>query len=175
MTDPLWADYRDLAAANGLRSCWSTPILSHQGAVLGAFAMYSATVREPAEAETRLIDVATHFAGIAIERKLAEDRIQFMANHDALTGLPNRTLLDDRLSQALLYAQRYDRWVAVAFVDLDNFKTINDSLGHNAGDELSEDRREPHGRLRQGERHGGAARRRRIRRSSCRSAQERRH
>ena len=136
MTDPLWADYRDLAAANGLRSCWSTPILSHQGAVLGAFAMYSTTVREPTEAETRLIDVATRFAGIAIERKLAEDRIQFMTNHDALTGLPNRALLDDRLSQALLCAQRYDRWAAVAFVDLDNFKNINDSLGHNAGDEL---------------------------------------
>jgi diguanylate cyclase (GGDEF)-like protein/PAS domain S-box-containing protein len=136
MTDPLWADYRDLAAAHGLRSCWSTPILSHQGAVLGAFALYSATVREPVEAETRLVDVATYFAGIAIERKLAEDRIQFMANHDVLTGLPNRALLNDRLSQALLYAQRYDRWAAVAFVDLDNFKNINDSLGHNAGDEL---------------------------------------
>ena len=136
MTDPLWADYRDLAAANGLRSCWSTPILSHQGAVLGAFAMYSATVREPTEAETRVIDVAARFAGIAIERKVAEDRIQFMANHDALTGLPNRTLLDDRLSRALLHAQRYDRGVTVAFVDLDNFKTINDNLGHNAGDEL---------------------------------------
>ncbi|MGD0761890.1 MAG: EAL domain-containing protein [Roseiarcus sp.] len=136
MTDPLWADYRDLAAAHGLRSCWATPILSHQGAVLGAFAMYSTTVREPTEAETRFIDIATRFAGIAIERKLAEDRIQFMANHDALTGLPNRALLDDRLSQALLYAQRYDRWAAVAFVDLDNFKSINDSLGHNAGDEL---------------------------------------
>jgi diguanylate cyclase (GGDEF)-like protein/PAS domain S-box-containing protein len=135
-TDPLWADYRDLAAANGLRSCWSTPILSHQGAALGVFAMYASTVREPADSETRLVDVATYFAGIAIERKLAEDRIQFMANHDALTGLPNRTLLNDRLSQALLYAQRYDRWAAVAFVDLDNFKTINDSLGHNAGDEL---------------------------------------
>ena len=136
MTDPLWADYKGLAAAHGLRSCWSTPILSHQGAVLGTFAMYSTTVREPTEAEMRLADIATRIAGIAIERKLAEDRIRFMANHDALTGLPNRTLLDDRLSQALLYAQRYDRWVTLAFVDLDNFKIVNDSLGHNAGDEL---------------------------------------
>ena len=93
MTDPLWEDFRDLAAEHGLRSCWSTPILSHQGAVLGTFAMYAKDVREPTEAEMRLIDVATRIAGIAIERKLAEDRIHFMANHDALTGLPNRTLL----------------------------------------------------------------------------------
>ena len=81
MTDPLWADYRDLAAANGLRSCWSTPILSYQGAVLGAFAMYSTTVREPTEAEMRLIDIATRFAGIAIERQRAEDRIDSLAHH----------------------------------------------------------------------------------------------
>lgn len=135
-TDPRWEEYKDLAAEHGLRSFWSTPILSHQGAVLGTFALYAKEVREPTEAEAGLIDVATRIAGIAIERKLAEERIQFMANHDALTGLPNRVLLNDRLSQAILHAQRYDRWVTVLFVDLDNFKFINDSLGHNAGDEL---------------------------------------
>ena len=84
----------------------------------------------------RLIVTVNRIAGIAIARKLAEDQIDFLATHDALTGLPNATLLDDRLSQAILFAQRYDRSVVVVFVDLDNFKLVNDSLGHNAGDEL---------------------------------------
>jgi diguanylate cyclase (GGDEF)-like protein/PAS domain S-box-containing protein len=135
-TDPLWMDFRHLAVQHNFRSCWSTPILSHDNEVLGTFAMYSKTVREPTAADTRLIDITTRIAGIAIERKLAEDRILFLATHDTLTGLPNRTLLKDRLAQAISHAKRHDECVSIVFIDLDKFKDINDSLGHNAGDEL---------------------------------------
>jgi PAS domain S-box-containing protein len=71
LTDPLWADYRDLAKISGLRACWSTPILSSQGEVLGSFAMYRQESRGPRAEETRLTAVATHLARIAIERQRA--------------------------------------------------------------------------------------------------------
>jgi diguanylate cyclase (GGDEF)-like protein len=68
--------------------------------------------------------------------KLAQQRILHMAHHDALTGLPNRSLIGDRLDRNILHAQRNGSVVSVAFLDLDGFKLVNDSLGHNAGDEL---------------------------------------
>lgn len=70
------------------------------------------------------------------DRKLAEERIQFLAYYDSLTGLPNRTLLQDRLSKALAGAKRHKDKVGVLFLDLDRFKNINDSLGHSYGDLL---------------------------------------
>src|ERR1044072_1266897 len=69
MSDPLWANYRELAKICGLRACWSTPILSAQGAVLGSFAMYREEKRGPLTEETRRTQIATHIAGIAIERQ----------------------------------------------------------------------------------------------------------
>ena len=70
------------------------------------------------------------------ERKAAEERIHYLAYHDSLTGLPNRTLLIDRLEQAIRQAHRHNAMLGVIFIDLDNFKTVNDTLGHEFGDEL---------------------------------------
>ena len=76
LQDPLWEQYRNVAAPHGLRSCWSTPILAHSGKVLGSFAMYYREPRAPSPAETRAFEMATHLAGIAIERKLTHERLQ---------------------------------------------------------------------------------------------------
>ena len=70
------------------------------------------------------------------ERKENEARIQHLAHHDALTGLPNRVLLDDRISQAIAKSRRSEQQTAVIFIDLDRFKNINDTLGHEVGDSL---------------------------------------
>ena len=68
------------------------------------------------------------------ERKRREDEVRFLAYHDSLTGLPNRRLLDDRLQQAVFSAQRRDRRLAAMLIDLDDFKQVNDTAGHRAGD-----------------------------------------
>lgn len=70
------------------------------------------------------------------ERKRVEDHIAYLAYHDELTGLPNRTLFNDRLTVALAQARRFERIVAVLFLDLDHFKRVNDTLGHTLGDQL---------------------------------------
>jgi two-component system sensor kinase FixL len=73
MTDPLWADYREFARICGLSACWSTPILSPQGEVLGSFAMYREEKRGPRPEEDRLTNIATHVAGIAIGRQRQQE------------------------------------------------------------------------------------------------------
>ena len=76
LEDPLWEDYRELVALSGMRACWSTPILSGSGKVLGSFAMYYREPQTPSGIEARLTEVATHIAGIAIEHQRAEEELR---------------------------------------------------------------------------------------------------
>ncbi|QLC72184.1 EAL domain-containing protein [Pseudomonas sp. LPB0260] len=81
----------------------------------------------------------THFIGIQndiSEQKNFESQLAYNASHDVLTGLPNRSLLEDRLVQGCQISRRYQRSLAVMFIDLDGFKPINDSMGHSAGDQI---------------------------------------
>jgi diguanylate cyclase (GGDEF)-like protein/PAS domain S-box-containing protein len=98
-----------------------------------AWAMLNATVVSDEAGTVSFIEGT--FVDIT-ERKVAEERIQSLAYFDALTGLPNRTLLRDRLSLGLASARRKKSKVALFFLDLDRFKNINDSLGHSVGDLL---------------------------------------
>jgi diguanylate cyclase (GGDEF)-like protein/PAS domain S-box-containing protein len=84
-------------------------------------------------------DQVRYFVGVLYDvtqiRRYQED-LEHQANYDALTGLANRNLLNERIQQALIQARRYDHLLTVVFIDIDNFKLVNDSLGHSAGDEL---------------------------------------
>lgn len=134
--EPAWADYRDLASRHGLHARWAAPIHSTTGGVLGLVATYYRVHDNPDPHDLRLIEIACNLTRIVIERKHAEERLEFMAHYDALTGLPNRALFRDRLAHAIARADRDNQMLALMFVDLDRFKTVNDTLGHHIGDLL---------------------------------------
>ncbi|MBZ9938338.1 EAL domain-containing protein [Mesorhizobium sp. BR1-1-16] len=93
-SDPLWADYRDLATPFGLKACWSTPIMATDGSVLATFALYFDEPRGPTARERRLVEACVHLSAIAIERSDAEEVAYRLASFDPLTGLPNRRSFD---------------------------------------------------------------------------------
>jgi two-component system, LuxR family, sensor kinase FixL len=101
--DPLWADYRELAERHGLRACWSTPILSRQGSVLGSLAVYYDHVRKPGPSERRVVAIATQLASIAIERQRAEIESERQRRELAHMG---RAVMLGQLSGALAHELR---------------------------------------------------------------------
>ena len=125
----------NLAREHGLKAAMAIPVLANDTVV----AVIVFFVFESRGEDERLIGLVSAIAaqlGLVIQRIQMEETIRQMAYHDTLTGLPNRVLFQDRLTLALIHSQRKKQKCAILFIDLDRFKAINDTLGHNIGDKL---------------------------------------
>jgi diguanylate cyclase (GGDEF)-like protein/PAS domain S-box-containing protein len=123
------------AVKAGLRSVFAFPILI-ASEFYGVIELFG---REPGAADPELVQAAQITGsqiGQFMARKAAEQNLRFVASHDPLTGLFNRSMFNERLQQALAQATRFERSLALLFIDLDGFKVVNDTVGHNGGDLL---------------------------------------
>ncbi len=128
--------YRQMHTALDNEGHWSGEIWNRRkdGEIYPEWVSISAIRNDKGEI-TNYLRISTDISG----RKKDEERLQFLANYDVLTSLPNRAMFNQRLDYVLAHAGRYDEQFAVLFMDLDRFKIINDTLGHEAGDQLLKD------------------------------------
>jgi diguanylate cyclase (GGDEF)-like protein/PAS domain S-box-containing protein len=141
--EPLWVTdiskdgriQKGIARQIGMHGTFIFPVVS-EGRPIGVLSFHSTKVREPDERLLQAIGVIGSQIGQFLQRKRAEERIQYLATHDGLTGLPNRVMFSQLVNAAIRTARRHRRQLAVLFIDLDRFKAVNDTLGHEAGDRL---------------------------------------
>ena len=134
--DPDWVSIRDMAGQLGVQSIWCAPIRSGEGALLGMITCAFNDKQSPSKDDHELLEMAQRLGAVCMEHRQMAAQIAFQAQHDTLTQLPNRALLNERLEQAINRAARREEGIALLFVDLDGFKQVNDTLGHAVGDEL---------------------------------------
>ncbi len=135
-TDSRWEPHRRVALAGGLQACWSAPILSGVGEILGTLAAYLENPSRPDDAEIELLKGAARLAGIAIEQRHLTDELFYQAHYDPLTQLANRAIFEERVTQAITAARHARTTMGLLYIDLDRFKLVNDVLGHSIGDLL---------------------------------------
>jgi GAF domain-containing protein len=140
LVDPLWEDYRDLASASGLRACWSTPIMSGRGKVLGSFAMYYREPRTPTGDEAGLTDVATHIAGLAIEHHSAREALVrtraelAQAAQAATIGEVAASIADEANQPLAAIVDNADRCLQLLDESKPDLARLREALMNNAAD-----------------------------------------
>jgi diguanylate cyclase (GGDEF)-like protein len=135
-TDPLWRDYHHIPLPKRLVACWSSPIKSRAGKVIGTFAFYFTEKRGPSRLEEQIVNVCVHLCAVAIESDMAWSETRRLAFEDTLTGLMNRSAFQARATRALDHVVAGGPPVAFHVIDVDEFKDVNDTLGHDVGDRL---------------------------------------
>jgi diguanylate cyclase (GGDEF)-like protein/PAS domain S-box-containing protein len=127
---------RDIALALGLASAWLQPIIDSKDKVLGVFAIMQRTPQLPDDIDIMLMEQFAHLISIALERKAADKKIAYLAYYDDLTGLPNRRYLYEQLKRTLSMVDESAMKGALLYIDIDQFKSINETRGHDIGDLL---------------------------------------
>ena len=139
-TDALWRDVvKATSSPDAPEACWAALLLASEHtpyAPLGLLTVFCREPRRPSASDVQTIQMAASLAAICIEHHNTTRQLAHLVRHDALTGLPNRIFFEDRVQQALALARRSGKHVAIVVLDMDHFKTVNDTLGHDAGDAL---------------------------------------
>ncbi len=136
LTDHRWADFHQYAIDFDIGACWSMPIRTEGGEIIGSFALSIFRECEPDAFHKHLLETSAALASIVIRRQQEETLLHAAAYQDTLTGLPNRYLFMQQLDHAIESARRNDTQLALLFIDLDQFKNINDTQGHETGDRI---------------------------------------
>lgn len=136
LQDNRWAGIKNVAEKYQIAACWSQPIFYEDDTAVGSFALSSFEIGEPGPFQKNLLQVCSNLVSIILHRNDQQEKLWQIAHHDALTGLPNRHFIDSQIQHAISNAQRNQNSLALMFIDMDNFKDINDSYGHDFGDEV---------------------------------------
>ena len=124
----------ELYPQRAISSWWVAPLLGSDQKALGTISMFTNECRQPEKQELDVLLSAARMAVLAIDHARMQEELFHRAHHDSLTQLPNRRLCDERITEAMARARRHDGKVGILCIDLDEFKQVNDSHGHDAGD-----------------------------------------
>jgi diguanylate cyclase (GGDEF)-like protein len=135
-THPNWAAFRGIAEKAGLSACWSVPIMSSKGQILGTFAVYSDKVGKPSDDELEILTMAAHIVGVVIEKAQLEQKLDHAETHDQLTELPTRTVFESAANKRLKVAVDKRESYTLLYLELNKLHFINEEYGHSMGDRI---------------------------------------